>query len=88
MHKEKQGNTGIVVKNSTGGKESSCRCRRHGLALWVRKIPRSTKWQLTPVFLPENSMGRGDWHPTVHGATKSQTAVHTQAMIGNEGHKK
>ena len=39
----------------------------------------SRKWQPTPVFLLENSMGRGDWRATVQGVTKSQKrlSVHT-----------
>ena len=40
------------------GKESSCRCRRHGFALWIRKIFWSRKWQPTPVFLPGKSHRR------------------------------
>ena len=39
----------------TSGKESTCQCRRHsrcGFDPWVRKIPMSTKWHLTPAFLP------------------------------------
>ena len=38
-----------------GGKDSACqcrRCRRHGFSPWVGKIPRSRKWQPSPVFLP------------------------------------
>ena len=37
------------------GKESTCQCRRHsrcGFDPQVRKIPMSTKWHLTPAFLP------------------------------------
>ena len=30
-------------------------------------------WQLSPVFLPLNSMDRGAWWAAVHGVTKSQT---------------
>ena len=26
--------------------------------IWVRKIPRRMKWQITPVFLPEKSHGQ------------------------------
>ncbi|XP_055413703.1 zinc finger CW-type PWWP domain protein 2 isoform X2 [Bubalus kerabau] len=40
------------------GKESACQCRRHELDPWVRKIPWSRKWQLTPVFLPGISHGQ------------------------------
>ena len=38
---------------------------------WVRKIPCRREWQPTPVFLPENSMGRGGWQATPHGVSKS-----------------
>ena len=43
------------------GKESVCQCRRHKrgqFTPWVRKIPWSSKWQPTPVFLPEESHGQ------------------------------
>ena len=40
------------------GKESACRCRRHGFNPWVRKIPCRRKWQPTPVFLPGKSHGQ------------------------------
>ena len=42
-------------------KESACQCRRHrrrGFDPWVRKISQKRKWQLTPVFLPEESHGQ------------------------------
>jgi len=32
--------------------------KRHGLNLWVRKIPWRRTWQPTPVFLPEESPGQ------------------------------
>ena len=34
---------------------------------------RRRKWQLTPVFLPEESMDRGAWWATVHRVAKSRT---------------
>ena len=43
------------------GKESKCQCRRCKRCRfnpWVRMIPWSGKWQLTPVFLPEESHGQ------------------------------
>ena len=33
-------------------------CRRPGFNPWVRKFPWRRKWQLTPVFLPEESHGQ------------------------------
>ena len=38
----------------SSGKEATCQCRRHNRCKfypWVRKIPWSTKWQTTLVFL-------------------------------------
>ena len=40
---------------------------------WVGKIPWRRKWQLTPVFLPDNPMDRGVWWAIVMGVAKSQT---------------
>ena len=45
----------------TSGKEPVCqrrRHKRHGFDPWVRKIPWRRAWQLTPVFLPEESHGQ------------------------------
>ena len=42
-------------------KESACQCRRHkgfGFNPWVEKIPWSSKWHPTPVFLPGKSHGQ------------------------------
>ena len=42
-----------------GGKESAFQCRsRRRLSPWVGKIPRTRKWQPTPVFLPGESHGQ------------------------------
>jgi len=46
------------------------RCKRRGFDPWVRKIPWRRAWQLTPVFLPGNSMDRGTWQATVRGVTR------------------
>ena len=53
-------------------KESIHQCRRHWFDPYDGKIPWRRKWQSTPVFLPEESMDRGDWWATVHSAMKSQ----------------
>ena len=42
---------------------------------WIGKIPWSRKWQLAPVFLPENVIGRGGWPATVPGSAKHQTEL-------------
>ena len=34
------------------GKESACKCRRHGFNPWVKEIPWRREWQPSPVFLP------------------------------------
>ena len=44
-----------------GGKESTCQCRRCWRCrsdFWVKKVPWSRKWQLTPVFLPREFYGQ------------------------------
>ena len=46
----------------TGGNESACQYRRHQRCEfdpWVGKIPRSRKWQPSPVFSPGKFQGRG-----------------------------
>ena len=51
-------NWGFTDGNS--GKESTCQYRRHkrcGFCPWVGRIPWSSKWQPTPVFLPGKSHG-------------------------------
>ena len=35
----------------SGGKESTCQCRKCGFDPWVGKMPWRRKWQPTPVFL-------------------------------------
>ena len=45
---------GAVVKNLPG----KCRCKRHGINPWIRKIPWSRKWQPTLVFLPGKFHGQ------------------------------
>ena len=46
---------------------------RCGFDPYVGKIPWSSKWQPTPVFLPGKFMDRGAWWATVHRVPKSQT---------------
>ena len=55
----------LVVKNPP------VNARYVGSFSGVKKIPCSRKWQLTPVFLPENPMDSGTWRATVHRAAKS-----------------
>ena len=56
-------------------KESACNAGDPGSIPYVRKITWRRAWQLTPVFLPENSMDREDWWATVHGVAKSWTPL-------------
>ena len=45
----------------TSGTESTSqcrRCKRHRFHPWVWKTPWRRKWQTTPVFLPEESLGQ------------------------------
>ena len=51
----------IHIYRSPGGldgKPSVYQCGRPGFDPWVREIPWRRKWQLTPVFLPEKSLGQ------------------------------
>ena len=48
------------------------RCKRCSSDLWVGKIPRSRKWQPTPVFLPRKFHWQRSLVATVHRAAKSQ----------------
>ena len=60
------------------GKEPACQCRRwkrHGFDSWDGKIPWRRAWQLTPVFLPGDSMDCGAWWAIVHRITKSWIEV-------------
>ena len=46
-------------------------CRKHTFDPWDGKIPWRRKWQPTPVFLLENSMGRGAWQLLSMGSQES-----------------
>ena len=50
----------LLLPSSTSGKESTCQCRRLRCSFdpWVKKIPWSRKWQVTPIFLPGKSQGQ------------------------------
>ena len=68
------------------GEESANQYRGHKRRRfnpWVWKIPRSKKWQSTPVFCLENSMDRGAWWTTVYGIAKNwtQMSTHTHFII-------
>ena len=56
----------------TSGKEPTCQCRRHEMLVLS---PGGRAWQSTPVFLPGESHGRGDWWATVHRVVYSQTQL-------------
>ena len=74
----------ICFPGCASSKEPACKCRRHErlrLNPWVRKIPSSRKWQLTPVVLPGNPMDRGTWWPTVHGVANSWTWLSDWARL-------
>ena len=51
----------LGFQGGTHGKELTCQCRRLRRCRfnsWVGKIPWSSKWQLTPVFLPRKFHGQ------------------------------
>ena len=56
----------------TSSKEPTCQCWRHGLNLWVGKIPWRRAWQPPPVFLPGESHGQRSL-VIVHRVTRSRT---------------
>ena len=45
-------------------------CLQRRFNSWVGKIPWRRKWQLMPVFLLENPMGRGAWWARVCGVAR------------------
>ena len=66
---------------SPGGSDS----RESGLHPWVGKITWRREWELTPEFLPENSMDKGTWWATVHG---HDLVTNTYTLIKELGGKK
>ena len=54
----------------------SLECRRLRFSLWVWKIPWKRKWQLTPVFLPEESAVYRVIKES-NSATNSRNSTHT-----------
>ena len=56
----------LVVKNLSARARD---IRRHGFDPWVQKIPWRRAWQPTPIFLPQDPLGRGAWWATVHRIT-------------------
>ena len=69
-----QNRSNLIVLWWLRGEESAYQCRRHGFNPWVRKIPRGSKWQPTPVFLPRKCHGQrslAGYSPW--GSQKSQT---------------
>ena len=57
------------------GKESACKNRRHGLDLWVQKVPGEGNGNLFHYSCLENPMDRGALWAVVHGVAKSQTEL-------------
>ena len=65
----------LGLPNGSNGKESASKCRKFGFDLWIRKVPRRRKLQLTAVFLPGKSNGQRIWWAPIHGvAEKSDTS--------------
>ena len=69
-----------------GDKESTCqrRCKKCGFDPWVRKIPRSRTWQLTPVFLPGKFHGQRNlagYSPWGHKELDTTEWAHTHNGI-------
>ena len=52
-----------------------CSSRVNLIRRWASESAWRRKWQPTPVFLLENSMGGGAWQAAVHGVAKSWTRL-------------
>ena len=65
----------VVVKNLPADAGNA----RDTGSILGRMIPWSRKWQPLQYSCLENSMDRGAWWATVHGAAKSQTQLRDQA---------
>ena len=60
----------------TSGKEPACQCRkckRRGFDPWIGRSPGGGNGNTLQYSCLENTMDRGAWQATVHGAVKSQT---------------
>ena len=71
------------------GKESTHQCRRrrrHGLDSWVGKIPWRRKWKPLQYPCLGESMGRGAWKTTVHGAAKESDTAEWLSVRARRGH--
>ena len=67
----------LGLPGSASGKEYAYHCRRrkrYGFEPWVRKIPRSRKWQPAPVFLPGKRYGFEPWVRKIPRSRKWQPA--------------
>ena len=81
------------------GKEPNCQCRtykKHGLDLWVRKVPWRRAWQPTSVILPGESHGQRcglqskgpqrvghDWSDSMHAHTHNK--INASQSVGYWG---
>jgi len=86
-----------VFQTDSGIKHFKCRRgKRHGFDSWVRKIPRSRKWQPTPVFLPgkflpgkscqRSLMGYSPWVHKELDTSKMMRMVITCMKVEFSGH--
>ena len=57
------------------GKESACKARDPGSIPGLGRFPEEVDGYPLQYCCLENSMDRGAWQATVHGATKSQTQL-------------
>ena len=75
-----------VFLGGASGEESACQCRRHGFDPWVWKIPWSSKWQPTLIFLPGKSHGQwslAGYSPLGHRELDTRSK-HTYNLIGGK----
>ena len=73
-----------MVKNLPA-KAGDTRC---GFVPWVGKIPWSSKWQYTPVFLPRKFHGQGSLWATVCGVTESDMTEHQHTQVRQKDYRR
>ena len=64
--------------------KESCKCRKYGFNLWVRKIPWRRKLQPIPVFLPWKSHGQkslADYSPWGHKQAKVVNTIYLSLKV-------
>ena len=81
-YQNKKGNCGLSWWLS--GKESTCRCRRHGFHPWSRKIPRALE-QLSPCPTTAGPECPNDWSPHTSNQRSTREATSKRSLRTTSG---